>query len=94
MIKVSDKDTGAPIGTITEQQLKFLQDQLEEESREDQDYYINENTVDMFAIRCRSHQPAASRSRRPHRDGNTLDAYRAVETMTRSARSRTPPGGR
>jgi len=48
MIKVSDKDTGAPIGTITEQQLKFLQDQLEEESHDDQDYYINETTVDTF----------------------------------------------
>lgn len=48
MIKVSDKDSGTPIGTITEAQLQFLQDALEEESRTDQDYYINTTTVDSF----------------------------------------------
>ena len=48
MIKVSDKDSGAPIGEITEAQLKYLQDALEEESREDRDYYINETTIDGF----------------------------------------------
>lgn len=48
MIKVSDKDSGAAIGTITEAQLQFLQDALEEESRADQDYYINTTTVDSF----------------------------------------------
>lgn len=48
MIKVSDKDTGAPIGEISEAQLKYLQDALEEESREDRDYYINETTIDGF----------------------------------------------
>lgn len=48
MIKVSDKDTGAAIGEISEAQLKYLQDALEEESREDQDYYINTTTVDTF----------------------------------------------
>jgi hypothetical protein len=48
MIKVSDKDTGAPIGEISEAQLKYLQDALEEESRDDRDYYINETTIDGF----------------------------------------------
>ena len=48
MIKVSDKETGAALGTISEGQLQFLQDALEEESRHDQDYYINETTVDNF----------------------------------------------
>ena len=51
MIHLHDKDTGAPIGTISEAQLEFLIDQLEEESREDQDYYINETTVDLFEQR-------------------------------------------
>ena len=51
MIHLHDKDTGAPIGTISEAQLEFLIDQLEEESREDQDYYINETTVDQFEQR-------------------------------------------
>jgi len=48
MIQLHDKDTGALIGTISEDNLKFLIDELEEESGEDQDYYINETTVDMF----------------------------------------------
>ena len=48
MIQLNDKDTGAFIGTITEDSLQFLIDQLEEESEEDQDYYINEATLDIF----------------------------------------------
>ena len=51
MIELQDKDTGAPIGTISETQLQFLIDQLEEESVEDQDYYINEATLDLFEER-------------------------------------------
>jgi processive 1,2-diacylglycerol beta-glucosyltransferase len=51
MIQLHDKDTRAPIGTITEAQLQFLIDQLEEESSEDQDYYINEATIDLFEQR-------------------------------------------
>jgi hypothetical protein len=51
MIQVHDKDTGAALGTITEAQLQFLIDQLEEESRDDQDYYINQTTVDLFEQR-------------------------------------------
>ncbi len=49
MIQLSDADTGAPIGTITDAQLQFLIDQLEEESSGDCDYYINAVTLDMFA---------------------------------------------
>lgn len=48
MIQIHDKDTGSWIGTLTEDNLQFLIDQLEEESGEDQDYYINETTVDLF----------------------------------------------
>jgi hypothetical protein len=48
MPKLYDKDTGAWLGTITEEQLQFLIDQLEEESSEDQDYYINEATLEIF----------------------------------------------
>jgi processive 1,2-diacylglycerol beta-glucosyltransferase len=51
MIHLQDKDTGAAIGTITEEQLQFLVDQLEEESRDDQDYYINTATLDLFEER-------------------------------------------
>ncbi|MBN1673538.1 MAG: galactosyldiacylglycerol synthase [Kiritimatiellae bacterium] len=48
MIGLHDKDTGAALGSITEEQLQFLIDQLEEESSEDQDYYINRDTLDAF----------------------------------------------
>ena len=48
MVQLHDKDTGKPIGTITEDQLQFLIDQLEEESSGDQDYYINVTTLEMF----------------------------------------------
>ena len=48
MIQLYDKETGASLGAITEEQLQFLADQLEEESPEDRDYYINEPTLDAF----------------------------------------------
>jgi hypothetical protein len=48
MIQLYDAGTGAALGTITEEQLKFLMDQLEEESTQDQDYYINQETLDLF----------------------------------------------
>ena len=49
MIVLRDKQTGALLGNITEAQLQFLIDQLEEESAGDTDYYINRETLDMFA---------------------------------------------
>jgi len=49
MIELRDKDTGRSIGSITEDQLQFLIDQLEEESSHDTDYYLNSATLDMFA---------------------------------------------
>jgi hypothetical protein len=48
MIRLQDKDTGAHVGDITEDQLQFLISQLEEESEDDRDYYINRTTVDSF----------------------------------------------
>jgi hypothetical protein len=48
MIHLFDDETGAPVGTITEEQLQYLTDQLEEESAEDTDYYINRDTLDIF----------------------------------------------
>ena len=48
MIRLHDKDTGALVGTISEDNLQFMIDELEEESRHDHDYYINEVTVDAF----------------------------------------------
>ena len=48
MILLKDKEKDVQIGTINEDQLKFLIDQLEEESVTDQDYYINVETLEMF----------------------------------------------
>lgn len=41
-------DTGETIGDISDEQLDFLIDNLEEESDDDRDYYINQDTLDMF----------------------------------------------
>ena len=48
MIQLVDTETTKPIGTITEGQLQFLIDELEEESATDQDYYIDAVTIDML----------------------------------------------
>jgi len=48
MIKLHEKESGTFIGDISEDQLQFLIDQLEEESDDDQDYYINPATLDLF----------------------------------------------
>ena len=45
MIRVYDNKLGALVGTITEEQLQFLIDQLEETSISDQDYYLDENAL-------------------------------------------------
>jgi processive 1,2-diacylglycerol beta-glucosyltransferase len=44
-----EKESGAAIGEITDEQLQFLMDKLEEESGEDTDYYIDGPTIDMLA---------------------------------------------
>ena len=51
MITLFDNETDARLGTITDAQLAFLIRQLQEESTEDQDYYINRPTLEMFAGR-------------------------------------------
>jgi hypothetical protein len=48
MVQLQDKDTGALLGQITDEQLQFLKDQLEEESSRDQDYYISIDTLEML----------------------------------------------
>jgi hypothetical protein len=51
VIQIRDKETGELLGTITEEQLKFLIDNLEEEYEGDEDYYINRATLDLFEQR-------------------------------------------
>jgi hypothetical protein len=48
MIQLHEKETGVFVGTITAAQLQFLIDQLEEESADDTDYYIDHATLDLF----------------------------------------------
>jgi len=48
MIRLIDNESGKPIGTISEAQLKALMDQLEEEATDDQDYYIDAAALDWF----------------------------------------------
>ena len=46
MIRLFDKDSGKPLGSVTDDQFKFLVDLLEEESSTDTDYFIDEGTLD------------------------------------------------
>lgn len=48
MVNLYDSATGALIGTISDEDLTFMQGDLEEESLEDIEYYINQATVDWF----------------------------------------------
>jgi processive 1,2-diacylglycerol beta-glucosyltransferase len=48
MIELRNKDTSAPIGEITQEQLDFLTGMLEEEDSEDKDYWIDEMTLQYF----------------------------------------------
>jgi hypothetical protein len=48
MIQLHDRETGVFLGTITAAQLQFLIDQLEEESIDDTDYYIDQATLELF----------------------------------------------
>ncbi len=42
-------DNGTEIGQITDAQLAFLVEQLEEEHDEDQDYFIDRDTLEVLA---------------------------------------------
>ena len=47
---------GQPLGSISETQLQFLIDSMEEESTTDQDYYLDAATVDYLEARGADHQ--------------------------------------
>ena len=49
MFKVFNKSTNEFIGRISQSELDFLADQLEEESIRDTDYYIRSETLEQFA---------------------------------------------
>jgi hypothetical protein len=51
MIKILNKETNELLGRISEADLQFLVDNLEEESVRDADYYILRETIDQFPER-------------------------------------------
>ena len=48
MVNLYDSATGALIGSISDEDLTFMQNDMEEESIADTEYYINQATVDWF----------------------------------------------
>jgi hypothetical protein len=48
MVTIREKESGEFLGTISEEELQFLVDGLEEESEDDADYYLDADTVDML----------------------------------------------
>ena len=48
MIQLRNKETGSLLGSISDEDLQFLIDNLEEEWKEDTDYYLNRATLDML----------------------------------------------
>jgi hypothetical protein len=51
VITLKDKETGKLIGEISEDQLQFLINELEEEDSKDADYYLNRATIEMLKER-------------------------------------------
>ena len=49
MIVIKDSDTDGVIGMVSEADLQFIIDQLEEESEEDQDYWVDRDTLALLA---------------------------------------------
>ncbi len=50
-ITLYDNETGDELGTIGRDQLNFLVEQLEEETSEDQDYWLRAETLDLLEER-------------------------------------------
>ena len=48
MIDLYDSSSNALVGSITDAELEFLMDHLEEESLQDTDYYITQATIDLL----------------------------------------------
>ena len=70
MIDLYNASTNQLIGSITEGDLKVLVEGLEEESAQDQDYYIDAATIDLLADgRATSHLMGLLRSALGSSDG-------------------------
>ncbi len=49
MPRLTRLDTGEEIGTISEDHLKFLSAQLEEDHEDDKDYFIDRETLELLS---------------------------------------------
>lgn len=49
MPRLTRLDTGDAIGQISDEQLAFLVEQLEEEHDDDQDYYLDRDTLELLS---------------------------------------------
>jgi hypothetical protein len=49
MINLKNKETGESIGSISEENLQYLIDELEEENDEDKDYWLNRAELEVLA---------------------------------------------
>ncbi|MBD9468102.1 MULTISPECIES: hypothetical protein [unclassified Pseudoxanthomonas] len=45
-IRLTEKDTGRTLGTISQEDFQLLVDHMEEESSTDQDYYVEHTAID------------------------------------------------
>lgn len=50
-IRLFDNETDAELATVSEAQLQFVIDQLEEETSDDRDYYLNPRTLELLEER-------------------------------------------
>jgi processive 1,2-diacylglycerol beta-glucosyltransferase len=48
MVQLFDKESGQVVGVLTDEQLEYLQGQLEEESPDDQDYWFDVASLDVL----------------------------------------------
>lgn len=48
MVRLVDTESGRDVGTITEDQLAYLQAELEEESADDRDYWFDLASIDVL----------------------------------------------
>ena len=48
MIELRDKATNEYLGVVNDEEMRFLTGELEQESSDDRDYYIDSATVDML----------------------------------------------
>lgn len=73
MVKVYNKETNEYLGRISLDELTFLQDQLEEESTKDHDYFLTKETIDEFAASAGATEHLVNLLRGGLRNGNTLE---------------------